>query len=72
MSEQPLVKDEAQLSDEQLNNVAGGANERFRKAHEETLNKSSEDKELSDKHLESVEGGVSSRFEEAHQEQLND
>ena len=37
MSEQPLVKDEAQLSDEQLNNVAGGANERFRKAHEESL-----------------------------------
>ncbi|HEY9696281.1 MAG TPA: hypothetical protein V6D10_03400 [Trichocoleus sp.] len=71
MSEQPSVKDEAQLSDEELNGVSGGINERFKEAHDAQLNKSSEDGELSDKQLETVEGGVSSRFEEAHQEQLD-
>ncbi|PSB11657.1 hypothetical protein C7B61_11135 [filamentous cyanobacterium CCP1] len=63
-------KTEEQLSDEQLDTVAGGLNERFEDARDVILNKSSEE-ELSEKDLEGVTGGLNDRFRDSYRDNLN-
>jgi hypothetical protein len=65
-------KTEGQLSDEQLDSVSGGLNERFRDARDRVLNDSNAiEGELSEKDLEGVAGGLNDRFREAHRDNLD-
>ncbi|GAB4374038.1 MAG: hypothetical protein Kow00121_17920 [Elainellaceae cyanobacterium] len=69
MSEQEQTKTDAQLSDEQLEDVSGGLSERFSDAHRENLNDAQG--ELSDEQLKDVAGGLSERFGDARDANIN-
>lgn len=65
-------KTEEQLSDEQLDTVAGGLSDRFRESREQILNETNAvEGELSEKDLEGVTGGLSDRFRDSHQDNLD-
>jgi hypothetical protein len=64
------MSEDKQLSEEQLQEVAGGLNERFKESREEVLNKTAED-ELSEDQLKGVAGGLNDRFKEERESTLN-
>lgn len=64
------MNEDKQLSDEQLQDVAGGLNERFKEERESTLNKT-EEGELSEDQLKDVAGGLNERFKEERESTLN-
>lgn len=70
MSE-PMQEKEEQLSDDQLAEVAGGLNDRFKDARDTVINRSTDEGELSDQQLEGVAGGLSDRFDDARDQTIN-
>lgn len=65
------MSEDKQLSDEQLQEVSGGLNQRFKESREEILNKSAEEEELSEDQLKDVAGGLNERFEKERESTLN-
>ncbi|WP_416669606.1 hypothetical protein [Egbenema bharatensis] len=63
---------EEQLSDEQLDTLSGGLNDRFRESRDRILNDTNAvEGELSQKDLEGVSGGLNERFQESRQDVLD-
>jgi polyhydroxyalkanoate synthesis regulator phasin len=65
------MSEDTQLSEEQLQEVAGGLNQRFKESREEVLNKTAEEGELSEDQLKDVAGGLNERFQEERESTLN-
>jgi hypothetical protein len=69
---QDVKKTEAELTEEQLEGVAGGQGQRIEDAREENLDKAYKaEGELTDAQLQSVAGGQSERIEDAREENLD-
>ncbi|NJO39778.1 MAG: hypothetical protein HC769_12455 [Cyanobacteria bacterium CRU_2_1] len=65
-------KKEEQLSEEQLQGVAGGLGERFDEARQGIINKATPDEgELSEEDLKGVAGGLGERFSDAREGIIN-
>ncbi|HEY9623621.1 MAG TPA: hypothetical protein V6C78_24905 [Crinalium sp.] len=69
---QDVKKAEGELTEDQLESVAGGQSERFVDAREANLDKAYKaEGELTDEQLKTVAGGQSERFVDAREENLD-